>query len=39
MLILLITDFINTHTFFAYMSCCVSYLTLLMANIKDGQKL
>ena len=28
-----------THTFFTYVSCCVSYLTLLMANIKNRKKL
>ena len=41
---LTLTDFYTTvvwfHTlFFTYVSCCVSYLTLLMANIKNRKKL
>ena len=35
---LILTDY--THTFVTYVSCCVSYLTLLMqANIKNRKKL
>ena len=35
----LILWWLYTHTFFTYVSCCVSYLTLLMANIKNRKKL
>ena len=35
----LILWWLYTHTFFTYVSCCISYLTLLMANIENRKKL